>query len=105
MMTGYNWTIKTTGSRNPKVNRRLIDKGRYVTLVALLCALSVACERANPPINSVITAHGNTDWHIDTAEEFLYGTEMDGSTSATNFVPNSWAKRHMHIDMTNTAKY
>ena len=105
MMTGYNWTMKTTGSCNQKVNRRRIDKCRSVTFVALLCALSVACERANPPIHSVITAHGNTDWHIDTAEEFLYGTEMDGSTSATNFVPNSWTKRHMHIDMTNTAKY
>lgn len=71
---------------------------------AALLALT-ACEESNPLGNSVITAHGNTDWHIDTAEEFLYGTEMDGDPSAPNHVPDTWIKRHMHIDATNTAKF
>ena len=57
----------------------------------------------NPVLNSVSTAHGNTDdWHIDTAEEFLYGTEMDGDPSAANHCPNAWTKSHMHIGDLNT---
>ncbi|MAR90922.1 MAG: hypothetical protein CML06_08580 [Pseudomonadales bacterium] len=66
----------------------------------LLLALA-ACEEGNPIGNSVITAHGNTDWHIDTAEEFLYGTEMDGTASAANHVPDTWVKRHMHVGGSN----
>jgi hypothetical protein len=56
-------------------------------------------------MNSVITAHGNTDWHIDTAEEFLFGTEMSGATTAANHVPNSWTRTHMHIGLSNTADF
>ena len=88
-----------------KAGNRVLGKGKFILLIGLMGFAHVACERANPPMDSVITAHGNTDWHIDTAEEFLYGTEMDGSTSAANHVPDSWFKRHMHVDMTNTAKY
>ncbi len=55
----------------------------------------------NPPLNSVKTAHGNTDWHIDTAEEFLFGTEMSGAVTAANHVPSSWTRTHMHIGTTN----
>ena len=53
----------------------LADYQRYITPELLSC---------DPPLNSVRTAHGNTDWHIDTAHEFLFGTEMDGSASAAN---------------------
>jgi len=59
----------------------------------------------NPPLNSVRAAHGNTDWHIDTAHEFLFGEEMDGTASAANHVPNSWSREHIHVDMTHTSDY
>ena len=56
----------------------------------------------NPPLNSAISAHGNTDWHIDTAEEFLFGTDMAGNTTAANHAPSSWTKTHIHDGLTNT---
>ncbi len=56
----------------------------------------------NPPLNTAIAAHGNTDWHIDTANEFLFGTDMGGSTTATNHCPNSWTRRHIHVGLTST---
>jgi hypothetical protein len=56
----------------------------------------------NPPLNTAIAAHGNTDWHIDTANEFLFGTDMGGSTTATNHCPDSWTRRHIHVGLTNT---
>jgi len=56
----------------------------------------------NPPLNSAIAAHGNTDWHIDTANEFLFGTDMNGATTATNHCPNTWTRRHIHVGLTNT---
>jgi len=56
----------------------------------------------NPGLNTAIAAHGNTDWHIDTANEFLFGTDMGGSTTATNHCPNSWTRRHIHVGLTNT---
>ena len=59
----------------------------------------------NPPLNSATTAHGNTDWHIDTAEEFLFGTDMAGSSTAANHTPDTWTRRHMHVGLTNTAKF
>jgi len=65
----------------------------------------ICCARVfqpNPPLNTAIAAHGNTDWHIDTANEFLFGTDMSGSTTATNHCPNSWTRRHIHIGLTNT---
>jgi hypothetical protein len=51
----------------------------------------------NPELNSVISAHGNTDWHIDTANEFLFGVDMNGNPTATNHVPNTWDREHIHI--------
>ena len=75
------------------------------TAISCLLFALTACEESNPLGNSVITAHGNTDWHIDTAEEFLYGTEMDGTASAANHVPDTWIKRHMHVVQTNAAKF
>ncbi len=77
-------------------------------LVCILCVavaiLATACPPAeiNPPLNTAITAHGNTDWHIDTAEEFLFGTDMGGAPTAANHCPDTWTRRHMHVDLTNT---
>ncbi len=59
----------------------------------------------NPHLYSAISAHGNTDWHIDTANEFLFGVEMDGDPTAANHCPDTWSRRHMHVGLTNTAKY
>ncbi len=56
----------------------------------------------NPGLDTAIAAHGDTDWHIDTANEFLFGTDMGGSTTATNHCPNSWTRRHIHVGLTNT---
>lgn len=67
--------------------------------------LVTACCPKNPELNTAISAHGNTDWHIDTAEEFLFGTDMAGNTTATNHCPNSWTRRHMHVGKTNTNHY
>lgn len=59
----------------------------------------------DPPANSAKAAHGNTDWHIDTANEFLFCKDMAGSTTAANCAPASWTKEHIHVGLTNTAKY
>jgi len=59
----------------------------------------------NPALNSATAAHGNTDWHIDTAEEFLFGTDMWGSSTAANHTPDTWAKWHMHFMLSNTAYF
>lgn len=61
--------------------------------------------RCNPPPNSILAAHGNTDWHIDTANEFLFGTNMGGTVTAQHHAPDAWSKMHIHIGLTNTAKY
>lgn len=76
-----------------------------ISILMLCCSilfLMISCCPISPTIDTVITAHGNTDWHIDTAEEFLYGTDMGGGTTAANHVPNSWNRRHMHVGLTNT---
>ena len=62
----------------------------------------LACD---PPLNSVKAAHGNTDWHIDTANEFLFGTNMSGTSTAANFAPSGWTKTHIHTGLTNTAHF
>jgi hypothetical protein len=59
----------------------------------------------NPPLNSVRAAHGNTDWHIDTANEFLYGTDMNGINTAANHCPNSWDREHIHVDQPHTENF
>ena len=70
----------------------------------LVALLTTACPNGprNPPQDSAIAAHGNTDWHIDTAEEFLFGTDMAGANTATNHCPATWTRRHMHVGLTNT---
>lgn len=66
---------------------------------------AICCARLlqpDPPLNSAIAAHGDIDWHIDTANEFLFGTDMSGATTATNHCPDSWTRRHIHIGLTGT---
>jgi hypothetical protein len=65
----------------------------------------VSCCPKNPALSSVKTAHGNTDWHIDTAEEFLAGQDMSGNPSAANHCPDTWTKTHMHVGSANTNSY
>jgi hypothetical protein len=59
----------------------------------------------NPPAKSVLAAHGNTDWHIDTANEFLFGKNMSGQQTAQHHAPDTWNKTHIHIGLTNTSNY
>lgn len=78
--------------------------------VFILCWFAVAilvasCCPKNPALYSVKTAHGNTDWHIDTAEEFLTGKDMSGNTMAANHCPDTWTKTHMHVGLSNTDVY
>jgi len=61
--------------------------------------------KCNPPLNTALSAHGNTDWHIDTANEFLFGVDMGGASTAPNHAPDGWTKRHMHVGLTNTAHF
>jgi|WetSurMetagenome_2_1015567.scaffolds.fasta_scaffold00196_9 hypothetical protein len=61
--------------------------------------------KCNPPLNSAISAHGNTDWHINTANEFLFGVNMGGVATAANHAPEAWSKQHMHVGLTNTSGY
>jgi hypothetical protein len=81
----------------------LCDMARVNKFDALL--VKTVFRLRNPALNSATTAHGNTDWHIDTAEEFLFGTDMDGSPTAANHTPDTWAKWHMHLMLSNTAYF
>ena len=74
-------------------------------LVSLMTLASCGGPARNPPLDSVVTAHGNTDWHIDTAEEFLFGTDMNGAVTAANHVPDTWTRRHMHGGLSNTDSF
>ena len=56
----------------------------------------------SPRLYSAISAHGNTDWHIDTANEFLFGVDMQNTDTAANHCPDSWSRRHMYVDLTGT---
>jgi hypothetical protein len=67
--------------------------------------LLASCCPRDPALNSVKTAHGNTDWHIDTAEEFLTGRDMAGAVTAANHCPDTWSKEHMHVGLTDTNIY
>ncbi len=74
-------------------------------LVSLMTLASCGGPARNPPLDSVVTAHGNTDWHIDTAEESLYGTDLNGAASAANHVPDTWTRRHVHGGLSNTDSF
>ncbi len=56
-------------------------------------------------MNSAKAAHGNTDWHIDTANEFLFGKDMANNNTAANFAPAGWDKTHIHVGQTNAAHF
>ncbi|MCK4785153.1 MAG: hypothetical protein KAV87_15495, partial [Desulfobacteraceae bacterium] len=80
----------------------MITKYRLFIILLSITLLISACCPINPPQDSVIAAHGNTDWHIDTAEEFLFGTDMNGNSTASNHSPSSWSRDHIHVGLTNT---
>jgi hypothetical protein len=81
----------------------LCDMARVNKFDVLL--VKTAIRLRNPALNSAIAAHGNTDWHIDTAQEFVFGTDMAGSSTAANHTPDTWARQHIHVGLTNTAKF
>lgn len=62
----------------------------------------VSCD---PPLNSAKAAHGNTDWHLDTANEFLFGKDMNNNNTAANFAPAGWTKNHIHVGQSNAAHF
>jgi hypothetical protein len=94
---------------NTEKGEQLMKRNVIRIWIAVLCAALVCASCGEPPrnpmLNTVITAHGNTDWHIDTAEEFLTGLDMDGTDLATNHMPNTWTGRHIHVGMANTRDY
>jgi hypothetical protein len=72
--------------------------------IGVLVALAAGC--VHPPLNSMVAAHGNTDWHIDTANQFVTGSGYTpGSATVANHVPDNWIKSHIHIGATNTSHY
>lgn len=73
-----------------------------IMIVFAICFWAAGCCPKNPTLNSAISAHGNTDWHVDTANEFLFGTDMAGANTAANHCPGTWTRRHMHVGLTNT---
>ena len=74
---------------------------RYILYISAALLIAACCP-TNPSLNSAIAAHGNTDWHIDTAEEFLFGTDMAGTPTATNHCPATWTRRHINVGLANT---
>lgn len=79
-----------------------------IVVLGLILVLGGACvptPTPNPPLNSALAAHGNEDWHIDTAEEFLFGTDMGGNPTAANHTPNTWTRTHIHTGLSNTANF
>src|SRR5262245_43694187 len=77
---------------------------RYsIAISILVIVLSVGCQ---PPLNSVRAVHGNTDWHINTANKFIECKGYNDGQTVSNCVPTSWTnKTHAHIGDTNTAHY
>lgn len=67
--------------------------------------MASGCCPRNPQAGTAVSAHGNTDWHIDTANEFLFGTDMSGNVTAANHAPGTWTRRHMHVGETNAAHF
>jgi hypothetical protein len=78
----------------------------YILFAAAILIMFAGCDPPEDPmLNSVRAAHGDTDWHIDTAEEFLYGTDMAGNPMATYHCPDDWSRYHIHVGETNTNSY
>jgi hypothetical protein len=95
-------TLQTKGGGTMQKKAFLISISVLVIVVALICVMYLFTCPKNPDLNTAITTHGNTDWHIDTAEEFLTGKDMNGTITAVNHCPDTWTKRHMHIGLANT---
>ena len=92
-------------SRSSDAPWRLDTIHATVAGIVLVGAVLMLAGCVNPPINSVVTAHGNTDWHINTAHKFATGTGYDDGETVANFAPASWTTRHAHIGASNTAHY
>jgi len=84
----------------PKIEAAVQFIGYIQSRWSVICCVHLV--QPNPPLNTAIAAHGNTDWHIDTANEFLFGTDMHGASTAANHCPNTWTRRHIHVGLTNT---
>lgn len=95
-------TLQIKGGGTMKKKAFLISISVLVIAVALICVMYLFTCPKNPDLNTAITTHGNTDWHIDTAEEFLTGKDMNGNITAVNHCPDTWTRRHMHIGLSNT---
>lgn len=68
--------------------------------------ISLSLGSCLPMPNSVIAAHGNTDWHINTAHKFIGCSGYNDSATVANCAPAGWTqKQHIHIGDTNTAHY
>ncbi|MDD5646756.1 MAG: extracellular solute-binding protein [Candidatus Bipolaricaulis sp.] len=92
------YAVSPSGEPDVKLALLFVDFVRQ-RWTAVCCATIV---QPNPALNTAISAHGNTDWHIDTANEFLFGTDMNGASTASNHCPDSWTRTHMHVGLTNT---
>lgn len=80
-------------------------RGKRTSVDGYAIAMQDMC---NPPLNTAVSGHGNTDWHIDTANEFLFGQDMAGNSTAANFAPATWTKTHLWTpadSVSNTAHY
>jgi hypothetical protein len=87
-------------------NRELINESNEDNNFSASIEFAVVAACVDPPLNSVVASHGNTDWHIDTAHEFLFGTDMNGNNTAANHCPDTWTnKRHVHVGLASTARY
>ena len=89
----------------PREKERNVDRAtQFIGFIqqrwSMICCFHII--QPNPTLNTAIAAHGNTDWHVDTANEFLFGEDMVGAATATNHCPNSWTRRHIHVGLTNT---
>lgn len=94
------WTLG--GSTMPYYKGWQAIKIAGTTIVSPHADFTVSCD---PALNSAKAAHGNTDWHIDTANEFLFGKDMTNHNTAANFAPAGWNKTHMHVGQTNAAHF
>ncbi|MDD5264337.1 MAG: extracellular solute-binding protein [Candidatus Bipolaricaulis sp.] len=92
------YAVSPSGASDIELALRFVEyvRGNW----SAVCCVPVA--QSNPALNTAIAAHGNIDWHIDTANEFLFGTDMNGAATASNHCPDSWTRRHMHAGLTNT---
>ena len=73
-----------------------------VAVTLLACGLLAGCCPQNPKAWTVRSAHGNTDFNINTAEAFCTGKDMTGQLVASNHCPSTWSCKHVHVGLSNT---